>query len=1241
MKRLLATVSVLAVCIGCVCFGSMAADYEETTIAVIGDTEYASLQKAVEECDGALIRLIKNETNPVNITEDVYLDLNGCSVTGAVTVSAGTLYCKDSATDDYDIGVNEDEYGKLTNVSGSVEGIPEVSELAEDGYLKVSEDNAVSFHRVDLKLTAISLRPAADGVCAPSVYYKCSFKGDQKVADAAESYGIALSTVEMPNGDNLESLCAYSWFDEFDSGAAGNDKKGTLLYGVMKPTNNTLINNRNANIPIYGRAYLKTEAGYMFGCGYERTLKQVTEGADALWSQLTADQKNKLLEMYSTYSSVMKSWDLPNIKYLQGIDEMALSATALTVNNLDTPMGIDTAPRFSWVNKSKTIGRAQSAYQIIVASSQELAEAHTGDLWDTGKVESEESFDISYAGKNLTSRMDCYWAVRVWDEQGSASEWSSVAHFGIGILDQSDWTAKWIGAPTYTGGTSVIPVPMLRKGFSLDKNVKNAKIYICGLGLFELKINGMIPDDSVLNPADTQYQETVSYCAYDVTALLQEGKNAVTVELGCGFYNLSTDISVGFSSGVWKDDPKLLLELHVEYEDGSKDVIVSDESWRCYEDGPIRSDNIYCGEIYDANKEVEGWTAADFDDSSWEAVRLADAPTGKLKYENMEPMRRVRSFMPTVEQLDEDTWLVYCPEYCTGWARISFANAQKGENIRIRYFQRDYERKNGLTLTEGDEVYQLQSYTYCAKGVPGETYEPKFSYAGYELIEITGYTGQLRAEDIVCYTVASDVEQIGDFSSGNTMVNKLHEAMVRTMICNMQGKPTDTPIFEKLGWTGDYNGTIKTFNYNFDMSNFLGHFLYNLRDTGNAYGLEEGHLIEFSPSGHGAGYYAPVWTQMYVNSIYAAWHENGQLSLVEEHYENMRKNADYYIRKMNGGSEPWIWEATEFGVASGQGNLLGDWAAPANGSAPTAPPEGGSLYNTAAVYRVMREMTEICTAMGDVFAAENYKVAADNIKANFNRYYYNTEKGYYESDYRSETQSFEVRSEYRQALNLVALHMGFTTEENHDTVLNNLVEDIRLKNNHADVGSVGAELILPVLTEEGYHDLALEVLLQTDYPSWGDWIETGSTTCLEGWKTTNRSFCHYFLGTYDEWFYQNLGGIQDPRDGYKTVTICPEIYPELRFVNTSVDTVRGELVSNWKVDEDNRLTMTITVPIGTTADLLLPVSEGHEVQMNGAPLALQDGVLEIGTSGDRILVRLTGGTFHFDLGTEALAEGDF
>jgi hypothetical protein len=273
-------------------------------------------------------------------------------------------------------------------------------------------------------------------------------------------------------------------------------------------------------------------------------------------------------------------------------------------------------------------------------------------------------------------------------------------------------------------------------------------------------------------------------------------------------------------------------------------------------------------------------------------------------------------------------------------------------------------------------------------------------------------------------------------------------------------------------------------------------------------------------------------------------------------------------------------------------------------------------------------MAEICTELGETEKAEKYTNAADNIQENFDRYFYNEELGGYETDYWNGSTS---RTRYRQAMSLVALYNGLTKPENHEKVLSTLVQDIQSKDQHLDVGSVGAELILPVLSLEGYGDLALEILLQTSYPSWGYWVEMGSTSCLEGWKEVVRSYCHYFLGTYDEWFYQNLAGIQNAKNGYETVTIRPEIFPELGYVDASVETVRGKLASSWKV-ENNNLSISVKVPIGTTADILLPVAESGNVLLNGEALSLQPGVLEIGTAGDRTLVRVVGGTYNFDLG---------
>lgn len=910
------------------------------------------------------------------------------------------------------------------------------------------------------------------------------------------------------------------------------------------------------------------------------------------------------------------------------IDMTLLNAREMKVNNLTTPLGVDTAPVFCWTNMTNTTGRVQTAYQIIVASTKELAEAHTGDVWDTGKVVSDENFDIPYEGKELTSCTDYYWSVCVWDETDTAMEWAKVARFGTGMLDQSDWTAQWIGSQNYTGGTGIISAPMLRKHFTLSDNVKMAKVYICGLGLFDLQINGKVSDDSVLKPADTQYEDTVSYCVYDVTDLLQKGENAMGVELGNGYYNLPDPISVNFYNGIWKDDPKLLLELHVEYENGGTEVIVSDESWSCYDDGPNQRNSIYCGEIYDAGKEVDGWTKADFDDSKWNGVRLADAPTGKLKFENMEPMRRVKTITPTVEKVGS-SWIVRVGEFCTGWARITFRDTKKSSEIKIRYFQRESEISKGLYTDiggEGASALELQVYSYRCKGAESETYEPKFSYAGYEIIEITGYSGELKPEDIACYTIASDVEHTGTFESGNEQLNALHDIVIRTMVCNMQGKPTDTPVFEKLGWTGDYNGMIKTFNYNFDTTNFLAHHVHNLRDSG----LETGQVNEYSPTGQIATWYdAPCWTQMYVNGIYAAWQENGQFSLVEEHFDYMKTQVEYWIIKISSGSKPWIWEAT------GTNNRLGDWASPNGSISPlTAPPEGGYLYNTAAVYRVLKEFAEICTQMGKTEDATRYMECADKIYAAFNKEFYNQETGVYET---KQWNGSTTRTKYRQSCNLVPLYFGLCPEEYHDTVLNNLLKDIETKGNHLDVGHIGAELILPLLSNEGKGDVAMKILMQTEYPSWGYWVAQGSTTCWEGWsEEVVRSYCHFFLGSYDEWLYQNLAGIQDPKDGYKTVTIRPEIFKELGHVNATVKTVRGELASGWNVDESGNVTVTVTVPAGTTADILLPTAAADQVQVNGAALAVQTGITEIDEQDGRVLVRAISGTYTFELGANAM-----
>lgn len=1235
-----------------------------------------------------------------------------------------------------------------------------------------------------------------------------------------------------------------------------------------------------------------------------------------------------------------------------------ISISELKVNNLIAPLGIDTVPRFRWLNSSAGYGKYQSAYQIVVSSTAQKAASHEGDLWDSGKVAGTENFDIPYAGKALSSRSLYYWSVRVWDEADQVSAWSEVARFGTGVLDPADWKGIWIGSQDYdpfqlsdfsltganwiwycngvnisstpsntieyfrkhitvnktvekaylaascddyftlyvngnqmmdvpykangwkegqlteisqwlTAGDNVIAIkainkskragllaklvicytdgtwesistdktwlvsqteqtgwqeknfadtawvtadyalaygqkpyyedvalpipaaknydfdlsdanwvwytdgtsisktpatteyfrkgitidesktvekayvaasaddyfsfyingekatsinyaasgwtvgrfqevtdlvhtgenilaaecsnyatgraafigklvvyytdgtadtwitddswkaskekgaawntqsfddsawatvdyvlaygntpydagvqltfekrvqkditdnsaPMLRKTFALDKEITSARIYMAGLGVFTLAVNGIDPTGSVLNQTESLYSKTLSYHVYDVTTMLRSGKNALAIELGNGFYDCPDNASLHWAEASWCSDPKLMLELVIEYADGTTQTIISDESWKAYSQGPMLRDSMFAGEIYDARNEISGWEETAFDDSGWRNAKALEAPEGVLTFAELEPMRKLESSKPTsVKKLENGNYLVTFPKQTTGWARIVFPEAAAGDKITITYTEKAHE--NGVVAYVVQD-YLLQQYTYICKG-ENDVHEPKFSYVGFGYAEIEGYTGNLTVEDITAYQIATDVEHTGSFESGDAMVNKLHEIMVRTMVNNMQGKPTDTPVYEKIGWTGDYNAGMKCFNYNFDTANFQTYFLSMLQDNAHS----NGNITRYAPSPSAKTSCPPCWNQAYINAIYSSWKESGLFSVVEAHYETMKGLADFYKRNM----EDHIWTSQTYG----------DWASP-NGL--TRPSEGGAYYSTAAIYRTLVELAEMATALGKTADAQEYLAEAQAIYDAFNEKFYNKEKGYYETGYWDESANTSGRTEYRQAVNLVPLYYGLCPAEYHRSVLESVIQDIQAKDYHLDTGCVGTEIIMPLLSREGYGDIAMKILMQNTYPSWGYWLEMGATSCWEKWTEGRRSDGHYFLGTYDEWFYQNLAGIQNMAGGYKTVTVRPEVYSSLGYINASVKTVRGTLGSSWEVTADG-MRLTITVPVGTTADILLPCASVANVTVNGKTVAEQDGILTTGTRDGRALVQAGSGAYVFEI----------
>ncbi len=1026
---------------------------------------------------------------------------------------------------------------------------------------------------------------------------------------------------------------------------------------------------------------------------------------------------------------------------MKGYEKMYISD--LKVNNLVEPLGIDTVPKFSWLNNMPGYARSQSAYRIIVASAAEKAEAHEGDVWDSGKVGGGLNYDIVYGGDALASRSEYYFAVQVWDEK-DGSVWSEVSRFETGFFDDSEWSAEWIGITDgerverdidllgasriwltagaepqtnvneyfrvrfaldedkevgevllatvmdgcgyifvnrasvlrvrdnkdkrkkgdvvnitpfvkkgdnilgarvvnsdasagfiakievrYTDGSvdtvvtdstwkcsnnvdptsgwkrleyddtlwvcpdrvieyggapwecDVLPstmqvelgagAPMLRKTFDIAKEVKKARLFVSGLGLYELYVNGIHPDDSVLNPAHTQYDDTVHYRVYDVTKLLAAGKNVLATELGNYFYNCDFYGWMKWSVADYRDDPKLLCELHVDYADGTSEVIVTDESWKTYEYGPTTYNNIYQGEHYDARREVKGWTMPSFDDGSWRNARKAEPPAGELVFENMEPLRRLITFKPEVSDKGNGTYVLKNPVMTTGWARIRLS-APAGTDIRITYGEKLDEAGFVVPVKTG---YLLQVDRFITSG--GEdVYEPKYSYKGYEYVQIDNYGGELKADDVECYLIANDITAISEFETGDSRINYMHDMMLRTVMNNLQSKLTDTPVYEKNGWTGDVNFAVESLNYSYDLSNVLPKILRDMRDTTN----ENGVVNQIAPSASTGGKSIPIWSSIFISGYYENYRTNGVFSAIEANYDSIRLQTLDYVRiiKENG----WVWITESYA----------DWVSPNPSGAYTTgrtthAPEGAGIIGSAFVYRTLGQMAEMADMLGKSGDAEEYRSAMANIYTAFNRTFYDPDKGYYDTGFWLER--FDAgRTKYRQSSNIIPLMFGLCPKEYEAGVVDSIVNDIKAKDCHLDVGAVGTKYILPMLSKYGHGDIAMALVHQDTYPSWGYWIKLGANTCWETYESNARSRNHFFLGTYTDWFYKYLAGVRDFTNGYETVVLKPEIHPEIGYVNYSLKTVRGELRSYWRFTEDNKLVWEVTVPVGTTASVYLP-----------------------------------------------------
>ena len=876
------------------------------------------------------------------------------------------------------------------------------------------------------------------------------------------------------------------------------------------------------------------------------------------------------------------------------------------------PVGIDVGlPRFSWVLNHWERGQLQSAYQVLVARKREYLDTDNGDMWDSGKATSGESVNVPYAGTLLESRKMYYWKVRVWDKDGKVSPWSKTATFEMGLLKPDDWEGKWI-----KGGN------LLRKEFTVGKDIEQARAYICGLGYYELRINGEKVGDHVLDPGWTDYEKRALYVTYDLINYLKGNENAVGVMLGNGRYSPPGKVSNKSLTPPLKKyghSPVLILQIHIHFTDGSSIRVVTDETWKTVQ-GPIVRDDIYDGETYDARLEREGWDAPNFDDANWNSATVVDAPGGKLVSQaSFPPIKVVKILQPKKITNSKPNVYVYdFGQNFTGWVRLR-VRGPRSTQIQLRYAELLDE--NGMINTIPNRGAKATD-TYILKGEGEEIYEPRFTYHGFRYVEATGFPGTPILESLEGGVVHSAVEPVGGFTCSNSLINKIHQNILWGQLSNLMSIPTDCPQRdERMGWMGDAQLVVEEAIYNFDMVGFFGKWTGDIEDAQK----EDGSVPDVVPPYWSIYPADPVWGTACVTIPWHLYLYYEDKHILEQNYSLMKKWVDFL------GAQ-----ATDYIITYGK---YGDWCPPRH-----ARPVDTALILTSTWYYFhdVMVLSKIARILGNHEDAEKYVQLSDKIKEAFNREF--LREGFYcgekytdlykrveallpagtPEDKKGEMikKTLPLFAPSGQTSNVLPLFLNMVPENKKEDVFENLVHDIvATQSSHLNTGIVGTKYIFDILTKFGRTDLAYKLATQTTYPSWGYMIKEGATTIWERWEyladVGMNSHNHIMFGTVDAWFYKVLAGISlDPAGpGFQRIIIKPHPVGDLKYASASLKTIRGILSSSW-TRQDRSLVLNITLPVNSQGKVSIPKMKLENVVIKeGKTIIWENGIYFEGTAG--------------------------
>ncbi|HEX9018723.1 MAG TPA: family 78 glycoside hydrolase catalytic domain [Anaerolineaceae bacterium] len=873
-----------------------------------------------------------------------------------------------------------------------------------------------------------------------------------------------------------------------------------------------------------------------------------------------------------------------------------------------TPLGLDILnPRLSWELVDERRGARQSAYQVQAAASEAALLAGRADLWDSGKVASDQAAHVPYAGLPLASRQRVWWRVRTWDADGKPGPWSAAAWWEMGLLERSAWEAEWIGSPLAGDAQTSSPAPFLRARFALGQKVTRARLYITALGVYEAQINGQLVSPDVFAPGWTDYAIRAQYQVYDVTGLLRAGENTLSAVLGDGWY-------CGFvgwgARQPYGDRPKLLARLELTLADGSTQAVATGPDWQ-WAAGPVLASDMQNGEIYDARLEL-----ADADDSRWQPVVVFPDPGIQLSAMRGSAVRRIREIQPVAEPrpVTEEgvvKWIFDLGQNMVGRARVCVSGAA-GTAVTLRHAE-VLNPDGTLYMTNLRRAQATDQYTL--KGSGTEVYEPRFTFHGFRYVELSGLTGPATRDMLTGVVLHTEMTQTGSFACSDPLINQLQHNIEWGQRGNFLDVPTDCPQRnERLGWTGDAQVFTRTAAFNMDVAAFFTKWLRDLEDDQAASGSYPAVApnppvapdVRLTQEDGG-----PAWADAGVICPWTIYQCFGDTQLLAERYESMKRYVEYLSRTSRRG----IRNYKSYKGFKGHG----DWLALDGSSGPDLTGRTPKdLIGTAFYASSARLLAQTAEVLGKPEDARRYFGLSAKAREAFQKRFVTAD-----GTVTSGTQTAAV----------LALHFDLLPAELRPAVVEALVRDIREHGNHLTTGFVGSPYLAFVLSENGRADVAYDLLNQQSWPSWLYPVTKGATTIWERWDGWTEekgfadpgmnSFNHYAYGAIGAWLYAVVAGIDiDPQHpGYRHIIMRPRPGGGLTAASAALHAMPGVIRSAWMLDGD-RFDWQIRIPANASATVYVPAGEGESVRE-------ESGITESRREPGYVVYEVGAGSYHF------------